>query len=80
MKNTKIYCELVEELKSEAKKVGQNISWFRFAKKTKCGWWFLTNKEEQWKKIEHIAKKISKKYPLFTVGQIVDWSCDLVNK
>lgn len=72
--------ELMNEIKIEAKKDGISTIWFKFAEKSGLGWRFLPNKEKQWKKLEFIAKKFSKRYPLLTTGQIVDELCELVNK
>lgn len=79
MKYSKIEKELFGELKKEAKKMGKNISWFRFAKKTKHGYRFLTNKESQWEKLEEIAKRLLKKYPEMTEGEIIDLLSYIVN-
>jgi hypothetical protein len=71
--------KLVGELKAEIKKVNPDLSWFKFTEKSGLGWRFLPNKEIQWEKLEMIAKKISKKYPEYTTGQVVDELCRLVN-
>lgn len=68
-------------LKKEAKKIKKDVLWFKFAKKTKKGHWrFLVNKEIQWKKLEEIATKLSKKYKKYTTGKIVDIISEIVNR
>ncbi len=76
----KIEDELLRVFKVEAGKLGRPISWFRFAKKTKTGAWrFLANKEAQWNALEKIAKKLSTKFPGYTMGEIVDILAGLIN-
>ncbi|OGK20998.1 hypothetical protein A2866_02680 [Candidatus Roizmanbacteria bacterium RIFCSPHIGHO2_01_FULL_39_8] len=75
--------KIVEVLKLEvglkAKHMGKPIAWFQFAKKTKYGYRFLTNKEAQWKILQEIAERIAQKYPQYTTGQIVDLLSEIVN-
>lgn len=80
MINQKTTFEIKKLLEDEAKKMGKNFSWFRFAKKTKNGSWkFLANKDFQWKKLQEIANKLSLKYKNLRKGEIVDIISELVN-
>ena len=67
-------------IKTGSKIFGVNKSWFKFAKKTKYGCKFLKNKEKQFAILENLAFNLSKKYKLFTTGQIVDLISEFVNK
>lgn len=80
MVNQKTTFEIKKFLEDEAKKMGKNFSWFRFAKKTKTGCWrFLANKDDQWEKLQEIANKLSLKYEDLKKGEIVDIISELVN-
>lgn len=76
----KITSEIKKVLLKKTKSLGKDISWFKFAKKTKNGGWrFLNNKENQWDILEEIAKEIKKTNKKYTTGQITDMIAEIVN-
>lgn len=73
--------ELLIEVKSEANKIGKDISWFQFAKKRKEGGLiFLKNRDVQFNILTDIIEKFSKKYPDYNRGKFADIISDLVNR
>ena len=79
MNNIKVIKELKNILEREAEKMGKDISWFRFAKKTNNGHRFLTKKEPQLRKLEEITQKIVKEHSEYTTGEVADIFSQLVN-
>lgn len=71
--------DLAKEAAQAVKAKGKNLRWLQFAKKTKHGYRLLNNKTAQWQVLEQIAEKVSKRYPDYTHGQVVDMLAELVN-
>lgn len=62
-------------------KTGKSVKWYKFALEGQNGGWrFLPNKDAQWLALEKVAKKVAKKLPQYTEGQIVDKLASLVNR
>lgn len=71
--------DLGRKAHDETRKVGKEVSWLQFARKTKRGYRFLVNRERQWQMLERIAQEVAKDYPDYRLGQVVDILADLVN-
>ena len=80
MKSKKLFREIKKALSGEAKKMGKNVDWFRFAIRNKRGGWrFLANKQNQLKRLEEIAEKIGEKNKKYKTGKIADLISETVN-
>src|SRR3989344_2199755 len=83
VKESRQHAQLQMDLSLRAHEVirnlGKDMSWFQFAKKTKLGYRFLTNRERQWLLLEQVAQEVAQDYPSYRLGQVVDILADLVN-
>jgi len=78
--NEKIISEIKKALFRKAKELGRDVSWFKFAKRTKAGTWrFLSHKEGQWKALGEISEKLARTNKKYTTGQIADMIAEIVN-
>lgn len=75
----RLMTDIYKKAKKTTEGMKKELKWFKFAKKSKCGYKFLGNKEAQWEKLKLIAQDISRSYKSYTMGQIVDIISELVN-
>ena len=80
MKKISIDKEILKAVKEEAKRLGKDVGWFKFARIKKGDVWvFLPDKDFQLRKLEQLVKKVGKKFPQFTTGQITEKISRMVN-
>lgn len=58
---------------------GKDLDWLKFAVRTKVGYMFLANKEDQYNVLQEISHAVSRLYPDYPIGKIADMVSELVN-